>query len=221
MHVLPRNGEWQYARDFIRMSEVLDEERRENFLQALGNLEDEEIRGQDQYEDAVPHQNDTIAKDVPLKGEIKTDSEITMKGHDVLKDVPPDSEKAYGIEDPNPGPRATAPLPPDPKPTRKPSNDIQPKASKYSSTTSPRKPPHASVLKRSLAVITALQRLVTNMTEQISQNPMSLLRFVFFIMGLIVAFSRRDVQDRLGRLTGAGWEKIRRTVGMGVKISYV
>jgi hypothetical protein len=63
--------------------------------------------------------------------------------------------------------------------------------------------------------------MISNMTNQISQNPMGLLRFVMFLMGLIVALSRRDVKDRLGRLTGAGWDKIKRTVGMGVKVSYI
>src|SRR4051812_43837099 len=35
LHVLPQNGEWDYARDFITMSEVLDDERRDAFLHAL------------------------------------------------------------------------------------------------------------------------------------------------------------------------------------------
>ena len=50
---------------------------------------------------------------------------------------------------------------------------------------------------------------------------MLLLRFVLFLVGLVLALSRRDVKDRLGRITGSGWEKIRGTVGMGVKVSYI
>ncbi|OBT52891.1 hypothetical protein VE04_06422 [Pseudogymnoascus sp. 24MN13] len=41
LHVLLRNDEWAYARDFISASEVLDEERRDAFLAALQSLEDE------------------------------------------------------------------------------------------------------------------------------------------------------------------------------------
>lgn len=69
--------------------------------------------------------------------------------------------------------------------------------------------------------MSAVQHLISNVTEQISRNPMSLLRFILFLMGLVVALSRRDVKDRLGRLTGAGWDKMKRTVGMGVKVSYI
>ena len=41
LHVLPRNDEWDYAREFISMSEVLDDERKEAFLLALHSLKEE------------------------------------------------------------------------------------------------------------------------------------------------------------------------------------
>ncbi|KAK4661495.1 uncharacterized protein QC763_701760 [Podospora pseudopauciseta] len=42
LHVLPRNQEWVYAKEFISVSPVLDEERREAFLQALDSLQEEQ-----------------------------------------------------------------------------------------------------------------------------------------------------------------------------------
>ena len=45
LHVLPRISEWKYAKDFINMSEMLDEDRREYFLQILQDLEEHEIIG--------------------------------------------------------------------------------------------------------------------------------------------------------------------------------
>ncbi len=41
LHVLLRNNEWDYARDFISVNSVLDDERREAFLQALQSLQEE------------------------------------------------------------------------------------------------------------------------------------------------------------------------------------
>ena len=41
LHILPRNDEWDYAREFINMSEVLDDERKEAFLLALQSLKEE------------------------------------------------------------------------------------------------------------------------------------------------------------------------------------
>lgn len=46
---------------------------------------------------------------------------------------------------------------------------------------------------------------------------MAMLRFVLFLMGLVAAFSRQDVKERLA----AAWDKIKRMVGMGVKVSYI
>ena len=41
LHVLPRNEEWDYAREFISMSEILDDDRKEAFLLALHSLKEE------------------------------------------------------------------------------------------------------------------------------------------------------------------------------------
>lgn len=40
LHVLPRNNEWDYARSFVSNSDILDEERREAFLQTLNELQE-------------------------------------------------------------------------------------------------------------------------------------------------------------------------------------
>src|SRR2546423_1438687 len=40
LHVLPRNEEWDYARSFINNSDILDDERREAFLQTLLELQE-------------------------------------------------------------------------------------------------------------------------------------------------------------------------------------
>ena len=52
LHILPRNDEWEYAREFIQMNSVLDDERKQAFLIALHVLKEEErlaaIRGEEQ-----------------------------------------------------------------------------------------------------------------------------------------------------------------------------
>jgi hypothetical protein len=42
-----------------------------------------------------------------------------------------------------------------------------------------------------------------------------------FIFAFILLASRRDMRVRLRRALAEGWDKVRRTVGMGVKVSYV
>ena len=221
LHVLPKNGEWEYARGFISNSEVLDEEVRESFLQTLRSLENEENQSQDQFDDVLKERQDLLDQEPQPAEDSERASIDTVRQQPQVGHQRTESETDYGIE--TNATLAAAPttkaLPP--KSISKPTKAMQPRPPDSSSSNYPRKPPSRGIYKRSLALMSALQHLISNMTEQISRNPMSLLRFVLFLMGLVVALSRRDVKDRLGRLTGAGWDKMKRTVGMGVKVSYI
>ena len=221
LHVLPKNGEWDYARGFICNSEVLDEEVRESFLQTLRSLENEEAQSQDQLDHISKERQDLLDQEPQPAEDSERASIDTIRQQPQVSHQRTESETDYGIET-----YATLPAAPTTKP--QPSNSIskpikamQPRPPHSSSSNYPRKPPSTGIYKRSLALMFALQHLISNMTEQVSRNPMSLLRFILFLIGLVVALSRRDVKDRIGRLTGAGWDKMKRTVGMGVKVSYI
>lgn len=220
LHVLPRNGEWDYAKEFINMSEVLDDDTKDSFLQDLQSLEAEESRGEEHFEDAVPQQEDLVKQEPHPVAEEKRTSIDTARQTASISHHRSNSETDYGIDNAQPPTDAQTSKPP-PPPSVKPVKAPQPRSSRSPPTKASRKATHTSLYNSSIALMTALQHMVSNLTAQMSQNPMGLLRFVLFVMGLIVAFSRRDVKDRLGRLTGAGWEKLRRTVGMGVKVSYI
>lgn len=226
LHVLPRTGEWDYARDFINRSEVLDEEIREEFSQALRSLEEDEDSKahQDRFQDAMPQVEQlTEQEPLPVVEETRSDSMETVRQRPIENHDRSNSEQDYGVDKPDDAPKVqpTPPKKPTPKPPKAAQSKHPPHSSPTKSTGKTTTNTNPSIYRRSAAVVSALQHLIKNMTEQISRNPMSLLRFVLFLMGLIVAFSRRDVKDRLGRLTGRGWDKVKRTVGMGVKVSYI
>ena len=198
------------------MSEVLDDERREVFLQALQELETEHNRDHESESNLQRH----IAESKSFQEEfVRTKAEQLKpeRGHRRT-----DSEQDYGIESPRP-------LPSDGNadPFSKKTNGIIPrKGSQLSPTSrSPRqrsgKSSKRSMLKRGQAMIAASQRLLSNMVQSASKNPMALLRMVLFILGTVLALSRSEVKDRIKRITGEGWDKVRRTVGMGVKVSYI
>ena len=221
LHVLPKNGEWDYARGFISNSEVLDEEVRESFLQTLRSLEDEETQGEDQLGNILKERQDLLDQEPQPAEDSERASIDTIRQQPQISHQRTESETDYGIETNATLPAAPTKKPQPPNSISKSIKAMQPRPPHSSSSNYPRKPPSTGIYKRSLALMSALQHLISNMTEQISRNPMSLLRFVLFLMGLIVALSRQDVKDRLGRLTGAGWDKMKRTVGMGVKVSYI
>lgn len=221
LHVLPKNGEWDYARGFISNSEVLDEEVRESFLQTLRSLENEENQSRDQFNDILTERRESLDQEPQPVEDSERASIDTIRQQPQISHQRTESETDYGIETNAILPAAPTTKPQPPKSISRPTRAMQPRRPHSSSSKYPRKPPSTGIYKRSLALMTALQHLISNMTEQISRNPMSLLRFVLFLVGLIVALSRRNVKDRLGRLTGAGWDKMKRTVGMGVKVSYI
>jgi hypothetical protein len=62
--VLLRNDEWDYAREFISMSSVLDEERREAFLQALQSLYEEQKEGERREREEKARQEEQLRRDL-------------------------------------------------------------------------------------------------------------------------------------------------------------
>lgn len=71
------------------------------------------------------------------------------------------------------------------------------------------------------AVATALRNLFRHIVQTVSGNPMSLVRTLLFLIGILMAMSRQDVRDRVRRVTDGAWQKVKATVGMGVKVSYI
>jgi hypothetical protein len=59
------------------------------------------------------------------------------------------------------------------------------------------------------------------MAESFRGNPMILLRTLAFIVALLLVLTRRDVKARVKKIIGNGWDKIRATAGMAVKVSYI
>ncbi|KAI9824502.1 MAG: hypothetical protein M1819_000857 [Sarea resinae] len=239
LHVLPLNNEWEYAREFINMSEVLDEERREAFLQALQGLLDEkdqlkereadlQRKQQEQQQDAKKSTRSTIDQG---KGSIATTEERTHKLQEGNSHKKTSSEVDYGIAS-NPHSSRDTPAPSSPKPSSssgpKRSSPLSPssqspRSSKKAPSSAATSPSSSSkrLYKRAAILLSNLKRVITTLAQSMSSNPTTLLRTVLFLMGFVLALSRRDVRERLRRITGAGWEKVRRTAGMGVKVSYL
>jgi hypothetical protein len=48
-----------------------------------------------------------------------------------------------------------------------------------------------------------------------------LLKLLLSMLAIIMALSRRDIRDRARMVVSNGLDKIRNTVGMGVKVSYI
>jgi len=59
------------------------------------------------------------------------------------------------------------------------------------------------------------------MSTSFKTNPMVMLRLLAFAVALLLALSRQDVKNKLKQIMSKGWNKVRATAGMGVKVSYI
>lgn len=220
LHVLPRNGEHEYARKFIEMSEVLDEETREVFLQDLESLDKNVETEEGSFMDSLPPEENLSEH---------FDANNSRHGSfDTVRQQPPirsESEKDFGIDRPEALSQSFKPSTLPPQPPMEQAQAQQSKPSRAPPKKQSRKPAktgtQVGIYRRGAAFIHALQQVVLRTTGQVSQNPLRLFRLLVFLLGFILTASRQDVRDRIGRLTGDGWDKLRRTVGMGVKVSYI
>lgn len=228
LHVLPRNEEWEYATEFIQLSEVLDEERKDSFLQTLTELKEEKERG---IQRAAELQRE---KEAELERQIQEEenrkkaeaaeqrSQRNGPGHKRTS-----TETDYGIEKnrPNGAAKGRSPKTEKSAGSGKSSSSASGRTSFPASSSSKnvKKPEKATapVSRRLQGLYNLLRNILQNVKHSVVGNPMAFLRTILFTLGILMALSRQDMRERIRRLTDSGWQKIRGTVGMGMKVSYI
>ena len=231
LHVLLRNNEWDYAREFITISSVLDEERREAFLQALQSLQDEQNEVEKREREKRRYQEELLKKDIEdarrrrreteeQEGERRRLEEEKDQGKGKGK---ASSETDYGVEDALPSGASN-------KARSEKGGSAKGDSDRRKNVTSPiarssasgvRKGSPPTLMTRAANIITNLRKLLDSIAASFKTNPMILLRTLAFIVAILAVMARRDVRERIKRITGQGWQKIRQTAGMGVKVSYI
>jgi hypothetical protein len=202
LHILPRNEEWDYAREFISMSEVLDDERKEAFLLALHSLKEEK-------EDAEAREEKLRQQQQEQMEERRKETEAQRLEQSRAEDERRKREEENRRQ-PRSSDRKTLPLP---QPT--PRTSHQPPANKKPST------PPPGLYNRASTMFAAVQALIASTAHQMTANPMALFRTLMFLLAFTLAVGRRDLRERVVRILRNAWGKVRRTVGMGVKVSYI
>lgn len=204
LHVLPRNEEWEYAREFIGMSEVLDDERKEAFLLALHSLKEEK--------------EDAEAREEKLREQQREQMEERRKETEAhrLEQSRAEDERRKREEENRRQPRGsderlrkTQPQPPS-----------QPSRTSRQPTKKPNVPP-PGFYNRASSMFASVQAMISNTAHQMTTNPMAFFRTLMFLLAFALAFGRRDLRERILRIIRNAWQKVRRTVGMGVKVSYI
>jgi hypothetical protein len=222
LHVLPEVGEWEYAREFVEGCGNLDEERKEAFLLALEGLKEEreglkrkEVELQEQREREV--QEALRRKEQEEKRRVEEAERERQKHEQQQRDQAAKTAANTASNNNNNEPRTSA---------------LSNNGSNTNSNTpnghsrgQPSRPARktSSNSKQPANAATLLTRL-TSMAHHLRHNiGPSLLnaRLLMFLFAFLILASRRDIRVKLRRTLADGWDKVRRTVGMGVKVSYV
>jgi hypothetical protein len=211
LHVLPRNGEWNYAREFISMSELLDDERKEAFLQALHGLKEEKEQATVREKEIQRAQAEQLERQKQEEQEERQAEAKTIEDgrrRDELRRRQLENQAKENLNRPksaqnrgSPGGTASQPRPSSKK-------DLS------------RRPP-LSMFGRMTIFFSNLQILLFNASDNLRTNPMLLLRTVLFILAISLAVGRRDIRERIRRIIERMWLKVRATVGMGVKVTSI
>jgi hypothetical protein len=204
LHVLPRNDEWDYAREFITMSEVLDDERKEAFLLALHSLREEK--------------EDAEAREEKLRQQQQEQMEERRKETEQrrLEQSRAEDERRKREEENRRQPRGSDERLRNPAPAPAPSAPT----SRHAPAKRPTTPP-PGLFSRASTMFAAVHALMANTAHQMTSNPIALFRTLFFLLAFTLAIGRRDLRDRITTLLRTAYDKLRRTVGMGVKVSYI
>lgn len=218
LHVLPANEEWEYAQQFIEMSDMLDEERREAFLHALASLKDEkdgtaqrereleelrerELEEQRAAEEAQRKENERREEERKRAAELersRTNTSNASSSRPTNGHIKNGNGAASTSRNTS---HATA------KPPSKPQKK----------TRAP--PPNLYV--RASTVFSNLQQMVLEASRGITGNSMALFRLMMFLVAFLLILARRDLRMKLKRAIDDGWMKVKQTIGMGTKVSYI
>ncbi|KAI1660327.1 hypothetical protein F4813DRAFT_349579 [Daldinia decipiens] len=219
LHVLLRNNEWDYAREFISSSAVLDDERRDAFLQALQSLQEEQQESERKEREEKQKQEEQLQKDIEEARKLRAENEARERRRiNEERAKREGTEVDYGIENTpsTSGARNKA---------RSGSNGSA--LSRSSKSSKPSAPKEKKAVARpglgarAIMILSNLRNIIEQMSATFKANPVLLMRLLAFVIGVIVMFGRKGVRERVRQILGTGWNKVRSTAGMGVKVSYI
>lgn len=225
LHVLIRNNEWDYAREFISVSSVLDEERREAFLQALQSLQEDQQEAERQEREEKQRQEDELRRDIEEARRLRAENEEREKRRleEERARRREGSEIDYGIDTKSAGGSSSTG-----KPRRNRASTggsaSRPPRSTAGSGASPNKSKAvapASLGARAAVILANLRAMIDRLGVTLHANPMLLMRFLAFIVGLVLMFGKKNLRERLARIMATSWSKVKATAGMGTKVSYI
>ncbi|KAL1842735.1 hypothetical protein VTJ49DRAFT_4373 [Mycothermus thermophilus] len=214
LHVLPRNGEWEYAREFISVSPVLDDERRDAFLQALDTLREETEAAERREEEERRKREEAIRRDIEEARRLRAENEARerkrIEEERARREAAEAQAKAsasvadFGVDGSTTPPRrrgtpaaAGSRSPASSRGLARSKGPVARRAGSGNTVATP------TLMSRATTVLRNLRVLVDEVASAFRTNP------------------RKKIRERMARAIGVAWAKVKATAGMGTKVSYI
>lgn len=219
--MLLRNNEWEYSREFISMSPLLDEERRDAFLQALQSLQEEQEEQERLEQEEQQRQDEELKREIEEARRLRQENEDReQKRLEEERARREASETDYGVES-TPSTAGSSKG----RQTRAQSDaSLASRPSKSSiSRTGGKKGPQKPLTftARASMIINRFRSIIDELARSLNSNPALLMRMLAFTIGFILMMGNRSLRERVQRVVGASWAKVKATAGMGTKVSYI
>lgn len=216
LHVLIRNNEWEYAREFISVSSVLDDERREAFLQALQSLQEEQQEQERVEREERQAQEDELRREIEeAKRQRRENEERERRRLEEERSRREGSEVDYGIEQtPSYVGNGNGSKPRQVRPQQRPSKPALSRGNGKAVA------PVTFTGKASM-IMSRLRTALEDLATSLNSNPALLMRLLAFMVGFLIMIGNKNIRQRIQRVLGASWNKVAATAGMGTKVSYM
>lgn len=219
LHVLLRNNEWDYAREFITVSSVLDEERREAFLAALQSLQEEQLAQDRREEEERQRQEEQLRKDIEIARRLRAENEEReRKRVEEERARREGSEVDYGVED-APSTAGSSTMGRHTRNQSNASSNPRPANQKPRGKQVAQRP--QTITARASMIMVRLRAIINQLGETLNNNPTAVMRLLAFIMGFLLVVGHKGIRQRVQRVLGGSWSKVKATAGMGTKVSYI
>lgn len=213
---------------------MLDEERRDAFLAALQSLEDERDDAAQREQELTREKEEKLQADIEASRRRRIESEEReARRLEEQRSAKAGSEVDYGIDSSYPahsngsasGKTARSNGSANGKVSQS-SKSAQPKKAAIKSKVAHTPRPSGSgrravappgMLQRASTVVGNLRRLAEALAARLLANPGSLLRTLAFAVLLLLALGNQRVKDRLKGV----WGKVKGTMGMATKVTYI
>ncbi|KAI1007376.1 hypothetical protein K3495_g841 [Podosphaera aphanis] len=211
LHVLLRNNEWEYSKECITLSSILDEERKEAFLDALHTLQEEhtEIERMKQAEQIYREKN--LKRSIEEARQIREVEQRKEEEERARRDKGLEgSEIDYGVEEKTDSRTFSryAAL------TKSKKSILHSSSSKAGA---PAKDVPSSLLHRATVILNNIYKLLESAVISLEIKPLLLLKATTFVLGLLFLLGRQEIKYMIIK----SWIKLKQTIVMGGKVTYI